>query len=382
MNKSITGVAGLVFVLTGAKESEKIPVEDIPEICRNYIEEHGHFGENHQEINAYTTTDGSSVSPDGVFSFERRIWSNPRPSFADNARMECRWTTNGEITYTYEEPSPRERPEDYYGQNSLIFSQYTFSADQKTLLYQESAVRYFGEEFNGIYPMVQDIRAGKYPFIKEEGHYISAVIKTEEIDPQTGGLLLVAFGKKHPVGKLKLYVTSQLHGEENGMKRRIVEVLSMDDRLLQGVAEQRYHVAYVLDHDDNVVRIERDDYDYTGNPASPFGLERTRSKTREFTYTHFRGGAVFATEVITYKNPKTRACIGKVAVKYEYGDPNDNSPPYWRTVEKLDCGKKVPPFNNSTRSGPHNFYQDITLLTMDSYMHNKVLTLPHGMHPE
>ena len=230
MKKNLLGIIALSLGFS-ANAQEKTSIYDIPEVCRDRILRDEYFLDD-TSLARYSFSDNfSRETREGVQTnvFERRIWKEPRPSFADSLRLECSWTENGNISYTYEEPSPIARPQNYFGQDSYIFTTHLFTPDGKTLLEQEVIERKFSEE--GLMTLTEKLRQGVYhveqaPIVG----YVPAKIASEITDtnPETGALRMEYIHKLPLKGKIHYYASSKYVRSQNGIIYRSLESMQKD----------------------------------------------------------------------------------------------------------------------------------------------------------
>src|SRR3989338_5678944 len=356
MRRTTQGIAALCLstALAATPAAEKkgeteIFFSDIPQVCQDKISGFGSFATDYESspMHNYKVADTSStptIENTPTYVFERRIWREPKPTFADSARMECRWTGGGNIYFSYEEPSPIQRPENYHGQDSYLVEYSIYSADGKTLLEQEVVERDFGQP--ALWTLTEELREGKHHTNNPtHGTYVTGKVASEitDVNPETGALI-VDYARRNPSkGKIHFYVTSRHLKTENGVEYRVLERFQHDMEQSEINDPENFHMVYATDARGNITYIEKDTYDFSETSESVFKLEKTTSLVKEFKYTtgiKFEGHNVFDEALITRKDPETGACLSQVHIDYHYDLNGSEKPIYWKDITKIPCPSK------------------------------------------
>jgi hypothetical protein len=353
MTRVILGIAAVCLsaatAIAAEKQKAEIGIFDIPQVCRNNIGYFARFTDSNGLVRYKIAEASFSRNEEGVvtYSYERRIWGEPRPVFADNVWMQCQWTEGGNIYFSYEEPSPINRPENYHGEDSRFVDSRTYSPDGKTLLEQEIVERDFGE--SALFTLTDQLRAGVYHVDHpKQATYIVGKVASEITDtnPETGALMVAYAQKKPSKGKIHFYAASRYLKKERGIEYRILERFQYDKTaaaVMTPNEPENFHMVYGMDARGNITYIEKEIYDFSEESDSIFKLEKTKVVVKKFKYTtgiKFEGHNVFDEALITEKDPETGACIAQTNIDYHYTIGAFERPVYWMDVTHLQCPDK------------------------------------------
>lgn len=203
---------GLALGEAKAEEPKEIPFTDIPIACQEEMNTVRSVTQRSYEFPYISESSSNALIQDGIqtFTFEKRSEHAKEPStFAFAIRQICSWDEKGNVAYQFEEPSPKERPQNYNGTQSIFTMSATYSPEGP-LQSKEITVRLFDEvswdtDFFKFREMLKDLREGRFSAPQESTDL--AIKLASEPQADSTGLLLREYigGRETPDSHVAYY---------------------------------------------------------------------------------------------------------------------------------------------------------------------------------